>query len=99
MKIIKWLAIACFIGCLLQVFAHYNLMVSSKYEVDLMETNIKTDDSLSSQEKMVSFKDMEKRKQEIDYQQRRVKVLFWVFLGLFIILLLLLLIVKNRNKQ
>ena len=98
MRILKWLVAACFIGLLLQVFAHYNLMVSSKYEVDLMETNIKTDGNLSNQEKDVRYKDVEIRKQEIASEQKTVKILSWVFLLSFVILLLLLLIMKNRRN-
>lgn len=40
MRTLKMLAIICFIGLLLQIYAHINLTVSYKYEVDLMQTHV-----------------------------------------------------------
>lgn len=87
MKYLKITAIVFGIGLLLQVFGYINLMVSSKYEVDLMETNINTEENISAQEKNQKLEQMEQRKAEIIKQQKIVKILFWFFLiGLFVIL-------------
>lgn len=87
MKYLKITAIVFGIGLLLQVFGYINLMVSSKYEVDLMETNINTEENISAQEKNQKLEQMEQRKAEIIKQQKIVKILFWLFLiGLIVIL-------------
>ncbi len=79
MKFFKIVAIVSFIGLLLQIYAHYNLMVSYKYEVDLMETHIKTSTDISNQEKDKRYKEMNQRRQEIVFQQKVVRVLLWTF--------------------
>jgi len=87
MKYLKITAIVFAVGLLLQIYAHINLMVSYKYEVDDMEINIKTEENISAQEKSKRLERMEQRKAEIIRQQKQTKILFWIFLiGLVIVL-------------
>lgn len=87
MKYLKITAIVFAIGLLLQVYAYVNLMVSYKYEVDLMETNINTEENITTQEKAKRLAHMEQRKTEIEQQKKQTKILFWVFLiGLVVVL-------------
>jgi branched-subunit amino acid ABC-type transport system permease component len=77
---LKIITIVFTIGLLLQVYGYVNLLVSYKYEVDLMETNINTEESLSKQEKSNSLLRIRLRKAEILKQQKIIKILFWIFL-------------------
>ena len=80
MKILKIFAIILSVGTLLMAYGYVNLQVSYKYEVDLMETNIKTDNSLSSSEKAKQIEELKKREKQIFFQRKAVKILFIVFL-------------------
>ena len=90
MKYLKIITIIFIGGLLFQTYGYINLMVSYKYEVDLMETNIETDETISKAEKKNRLLQVEQRKQEIILQQNKVKTLFWVFLFGSILLLYLL---------
>ena len=86
MRTLRILAIVCFVGLLLQIYVHINLMVSYKYEVDLMETHVDVS-KMSMKEKASEFHRIALRKQEIAHQQKVTNILFWVFLiGLIIFL-------------
>lgn len=78
------------IGLIVLSFGYVNSMVSYKYEVDLMETNIETDDSLSVEQKKHLFADTEKRKNEILDSQKIIRILFFIFLIIFVFFLYLL---------
>jgi len=89
MKFIKILTILFFIGLLLQIFAHFNLMVSYKYEVDHMKSFIKPPAEMSEQDKIIRLKKIDERKEEIEMQQLQTIVLFWFFLiGLIVLMYL-----------
>lgn len=80
MKVFKISAVILFLGLLLQVYAYLNLQVSYKYEVDLMETNIHTDESLSISEKAKRMQEVKEKEQDIFFQKKVVQWLFVVFL-------------------
>jgi len=80
MKTLKAFAIICFMGILLQVYLHINLLVSYKYEVDLTEANIKTDEKIPTNQKTELVENVKRREHEITHQQFIVKILFGVFL-------------------
>ena len=87
MKYLKITAIVFAVGLLLQVYAHINLMVSYKYEVDLMETHVKVSEKMTDKEKAEEYDRIKERKTEIEQQQKQTKILFWVFLiGLVVVL-------------
>jgi hypothetical protein len=90
MKYLKIITIIFVGGLLFQAYGYVNLMVSYKYEVDLMETNIETDETLSKVEKKNRLSEVELKKKEIISQQNRIKILFWIFLFGSILLLYLL---------
>lgn len=96
MKILKISAIVFTIGLLLQIYAYYNLKVSYKYEVDLMETNIKVDDNISNQERIKRTEHLELRKKEILHQQTTTKIYLFIFL---IGLIILLYIIFSRGNK
>lgn len=81
MKILKIVAVVLSLSSLLMVYGYVNLKVSYKYEVDLMETNIRTDKSLSSTEKAKQLEELKQREEQIFFQRKVVKILFVVFLG------------------
>lgn len=101
MKYLKITSIIFTIGLLLQVYADFNLKVSYKYEVDLMETNIKTDNKTSVEEKSRRLREMNERALEIARQQKRTKILLWIFSLLLIINLIILLYIRYgvNNKK
>ncbi|MDB5014257.1 MAG: hypothetical protein JWQ25_2459 [Daejeonella sp.] len=85
MRTLRFFAICCLIGTLLQVFAYFNSMVSYKYEVDLMETNIITDKNISDLERKEQLMQLKYHERELTKQQFLIKALFWLFLiGLLI---------------
>ncbi|CAI2766941.1 hypothetical protein [Flavobacterium collinsii] len=94
MKFLKILAIILFVGTLLMAYGYVNLQVSYKYEVDLTETNIKTDESLSSSEKAKQIEELKQREKQIFFQRKVIKILFLVFLGSLILVLYFLFIKK-----
>jgi len=79
MKVIKICVFAFIAAFLLAGYVKLNLAVSYKYEVDLMETNIKTDNpkNKTADERL---KQMLSRKEEILHQQEIADILFWLFL-------------------
>ena len=99
MKILKIAAVIFLLGFLLQIYGKINLQVSYKYEVDLMETNIKTDNSVSDAKKAQWLKEMEERKHEIFHQQKVVEILYWFFLIGFIIIVCLMIYKWSRQKK
>ena len=64
MKVIKICVFTFIVAFLLAGYAKINLAVSYKYEVDLMETHIKTD-NVSNQIRDERLKRMYSRKEEI----------------------------------
>ncbi len=80
MKYLKIVAIAFAIGILLEAYAYLNLMVSYKYEVDLMETHIEVNNNISDQEKVTRMNRVEHRKLEIERQKKTSKYSFVFFL-------------------
>ena len=87
-RILKISGIVLVVATILQGFGYLNLMVSYKYEVDLMETNITTDNNLSPLEKIKRLEQMQVRKQEIMTQKKWIKFLFWgSLLGCIIIII------------
>ncbi|WP_316810299.1 hypothetical protein [Pedobacter heparinus] len=98
MKTLKILAVICITGVLLQIYLYINLKVSNKYEVDLMETHVIVSKT-SATEKAEKLHQIALKKQEIAYDQKVIKVLFWMFLiGLIILLYLISDKCKLRNK-
>lgn len=97
MRTLKMLAIICFIGLLLQIYAYINLMVSYKYEVDLMQTHVDVSE-MSMKEKTKEYHRITLREQEITHQQKVTKRLFCVFLIGSIILLYLILRRRKLDK-
>lgn len=98
MRRIKILAIVCFVGLMLQIYAHINLKISYKYEVDLMETHVEVS-KMSMKEKAKEFHLIALKKQEVARQQKVIAVFFFVFLiGLIILLYFILSKQKLSNK-
>lgn len=96
MKYLKLIIIFLSIGLLIQIYCYVNLMVSYKYEVDLMETNIKTEENTSDEEKMIKIENLEKRKEKIFNQQKISVFLFWLFLIGLLISLYIYIILNKR---
>jgi hypothetical protein len=94
MKFLKLAAIILSFGTVFMAFGYVNLQVSYKYEVDLMETNIKTDESLSSIERTKQLEVLKKKEKDIFFQRKIIKILFFVFLISLIFILYFLFVKK-----
>ena len=87
MKFLKIAAIIFSVGPLLMLYGYVNLQVSYKYEVDLMETHVETDENLSASEKNKRLVEIKQIERDIFFQLKVVKVLFVVFvIGLITVL-------------
>ena len=79
MRILKIFFVILVVALAIITFGRYNLKISYKYEVDLMETNIKTD-SLPDVIRNERQKQLDNRRKEITDQQSRLTIFFWIVL-------------------
>lgn len=79
MRILKISFVTLVVALAIITFGKHNLKVSYKYEVDLMETNIKTD-SLPDVIRNERQKQLDNRRKEITDQQSRLTIFFWIVL-------------------
>lgn len=77
----------------LQVFAHFNLRVSKRYEVDYESI---TTSNINEDEKISLLLKMKQREIEIQAQQRRNKIFMWIFSILLIINVVVIFFKKNK---
>jgi hypothetical protein len=95
MKYLKLLALILGIGILLQSYGYLNSVVSYKYEVDLMTTNIETSESLSPVERKTLMIQVKNRSSEIAKFQRQLKIT----LGLSVLSLIILFMIFRKNTE
>ncbi|MBB6003398.1 hypothetical protein HNP25_002054 [Arcicella rosea] len=82
-------------GIVLQCYGYINSVVSYKYEVDLMTTNIETSESLSQVERKILMIQVKNRSSEIVKFQRQLKIT----LGLSILSLIILFMIIRKNTE
>ncbi|WP_298148323.1 hypothetical protein [Flavobacterium sp.] len=82
---------------LMQVFAHYNLMVSLKYEADYVL--ITTEKNLSEETKSKWLEETRMRENEIMQQQKKKINLIWIFSILLLINILVTAFYRRRKSK
>ncbi|MFY7665510.1 hypothetical protein [Flavobacterium sp.] len=82
---------------LLQVFAHYNLMVSLKYEADYVL--ISSEKNLSEETKSKWLEETRMREKEIIQQQKKKINLIWIFSVLLLINILVTAFYRRRKSK
>lgn len=95
MKLIKLLIGIVLILIALQSFLYFNLNVSHKYEVDLMETHIEVDSSISEKNKLLRIEKLRKREVEL-HKQMKINKISLLVLSLSLITLFIL---YNKRKR
>lgn len=98
MKLLKFLLAILLVGVFVILYGKYNLKVSYKYEVDLMETNIETD-TISQTAKNERQHQVDTRRREIVNQQQQLNILFWIILSGLVVTSLALLINNLRVRR
>lgn len=92
MKILYYLCLIFIIGVLISLYSSYNLDISYKYEVDLAETNLKIDNTLSKKQKNYLLRNILLREIEIAEQRKSNTALLYVFMIGFMNTLLIIII-------
>ncbi len=91
------ISLALIVLILMQVFAHYNLMVSLKYEADYVL--ITTEKNLSEETKSKWLEETRMRENEIMQQQKKKINLIWIFSILLLINILVTAFYRRRKSK